>query len=316
MKTYALSSGHEMPALGLGTWKSEPGVVGAAVSAALQTGYRHFDCAPIYGNETEIGAALDAALRAGTIRREDLWITSKLWNSEHGRDRVVPALKQTLRDLRLEYLDLYLVHWPIPIRPGIAFPQNADDFLSLEDQPLADTWAGMEDAVDAGLVRAIGVSNFSPSRLAALADGARIPPAVNQVELHPYLAQAALLAASRDLGVRLTAYSPLGSMDRPARLKKADEPVLLEDPVIRAVAAAHGATPGQVLIAWALARDTAVIPKTSRRERLAENLAAAQLDLTQADLASLDGLDRGYRYVDGSFWCIEGSPHTLDNLWG
>jgi alcohol dehydrogenase (NADP+) len=305
-----------MPALGLGTWKSDPGVVGAAVSAALETGYRHFDCAPIYGNEAEIGAALDAALRAGTVDRESLWITSKLWNSEHGRNRVVPALKKTLRDLRLDYLDLYLVHWPIPIRPGVSFPQTADDFVALEDQPLADTWAGMEDAVDAGLARAIGVSNFSAPRLAELAGGARIPPAVNQVELHPYLAQAALLKAGRDLGVRLTAYSPLGSMDRPARLKKSDEPVLLEDPAVKAVAAAHSATPGQVLIAWALARDTAVIPKTSRRERLAENLAAAQLALTQADLATLDRLERGYRYVDGSFWCIDGSPHTLDNLWG
>ena len=316
MKTYTLSSGHEMPALGLGTWKSDPGVVGAAVTAALETGYRHFDCAPIYGNEAEIGTALDGALRAGTVRREDLWITSKLWNSDHGRDRVVPALQRTLTDLRLEYLDLYLVHWPVPIRPGVSFPQTADDFVALEDQPLAGTWAGMEDAVDAGLARAIGVSNFSARRLTELAHGARIPPAVNQVELHPYLAQEALLEAGRGLGVRLTAYSPLGSMDRPARLKKSGEPVLLEDPAVKAVAAAHGATPGQVLIAWALARDTAVIPKTSRRERLAENLAAAQLELTQADLATLGRLDRGYRYVDGSFWCTEGSPHTLDNLWG
>jgi alcohol dehydrogenase (NADP+) len=316
MKTYRLSSGQEMPALGLGTWKSDPGVVGAAISAALETGYRHVDCAPIYGNEAEIGAVLGAALDAGTVRREDLWITSKLWNNAHGRDRVLPALKDTLRDLRLDYLDLYLVHWPVPIRPGITFPQGAGDFLSLDDQPLADTWAGMEDAVDAGLARAIGVSNFSAPRLAALAAGARIPPAVNQVELHPYLAQSDLLEAARDLGVRLTAYSPLGSMDRPERLKKADEPVLLDDPVVAAVADAHGATPGQVLIAWALARNTAVIPKTSRPERLAENLAAAQLDLTQAGLARLEGLDRGYRYVDGSFWCIPGSPHTLDNLWG
>ena len=315
MKTYTLSSGQEMPALGLGTWKSDPGIVGATIAAALETGYQHFDCAPIYGNEAEIGAVLGSALDAGTVLREDLWITSKLWNSEHGRDRVLPALRQTLRDLRLEYLDLFLIHWPIPIRPGIAFPAVAGDFLSLDDQPLADTWAGMEDAVDAGLVRAIGVSNFSAPRLAALTAGARIPPAVNQVELHPYLAQTALLAAARDLGVRLTAYSPLGSMDRPARLKRDGEPVLLDDPVVGAVADAHGATPGQVLIAWALARDTAVIPKTSRPERLAENLAAAQLDLTKAEIARLDGLDRGYRYVDGSFWCIDGSPHTLDTLW-
>ncbi len=316
MKTCTLAGGQNMPALGLGTWKSDPGVVGAAVSNAIATGYRHFDCAPIYGNEAEIGAALGGALDTGAVRRDQLWITSKLWNSEHGRGRVLPALERTLRDLRLDYLDLYLVHWPVPIRPGLPFPEGPDDFVSLEDQPLADTWAGMEDAVDAGLVRAIGVSNFSAARLAELAAGARIPPAVNQVELHPYLAQEALLATARDLGVTLTAYSPLGSMDRPARLKKADEPILLEDPAVAAIAAAHDASPGQVLIAWALARNTAVIPKTSRTERLAENLAAAGLQLTPSDLASLNALDRGYRYVDGSFWCIEGSPHTLENLWG
>lgn len=316
MKTCTLAGGQNMPALGLGTWKSDPGAVGAAVSNAIATGYRHFDCAPIYGNEAEIGAALGGALDTGAVRRDQLWITSKLWNSEHGRGRVLPALERTLRDLRLDYLDLYLVHWPVPIRPGLTFPEGPDDFVSLEDQPLADTWAGMEDAVDAGLVRAIGVSNFSAARLAELAAGARIPPAVNQVELHPYLAQEALLATARDLGVTLTAYSPLGSMDRPARLKKADEPILLEDPAVAAVATAHDASPGQVLIAWALARNTAVIPKTSRTERLAENLAAAGLQLTPSDLASLNALDRGYRYVDGSFWCIEGSPHTLENLWG
>ncbi len=316
MKTYTLAGGQDMPALGLGTWKSEPGVVGATVSNAIATGYRHFDCAPIYGNEAEIGSALDGALDAGTVSRDELWITSKLWNSEHGRGRVLPALERTLRDLRLDYLDLYLVHWPVPIRPGLTFPEGPDDFVSLEDQPLADTWAGMEDAVDAGLVRAVGVSNFSAARLAELAAGARIPPAVNQVELHPYLAQEALLATARDLGVTLTAYSPLGSMDRPARLKKTDEPILLEDPAVTAVAAAHDASPGQVLIAWALARNTAVIPKTSRTERLEENLAAARLDLSPSDLASLNALDRGYRYVDGSFWCPEGSPHTLENLWG
>lgn len=316
MKSYTLNSGQAMPPLGLGTWKSDPGAVGTAVTAAIETGYRHIDCAPIYANEAEIGEALDAALRRGIAKREELWITSKLWNSCHGRGNVIPALKQTLADLRLDYLDLYLVHWPVPIRAGVGLPEKAEDFLSLKDQPLADTWAGMEDAVDAGLARSIGVSNFSAARMAGIADGARIPPSVNQVELHPYLAQNKLLAAARDLDVRLTAYSPLGSLDRPERLKKADEPVLLEDPVVKDISATHGATPGQVLIAWALARDTAVIPKTSRPERLTENLAAADLSLTAEDLERLGSLDRNYRFVDGSFWCIPGSPHTLDNLWG
>lgn len=310
MKTIELSSGDRFAALGLGTWKSAPGEVGAAVTSALEAGYRHVDCARIYGNEAEIGAALAAS----PVARDDLWITSKLWNTHHAPADVRPAVEQTLADLGVDHLDLYLVHWPVAMRKGAAVPLEAGDLIDLAELPLADTWAAMESLVDAGLCRNIGVSNFSAAKLEALCDGARIRPAMNQVELHPYLQQRGLLETCKSLGVAVTAYSPLGSRDRPAALA-ADAPVLLEDPAVAAIAERRGATPAQVLIAWALERGTAVIPKSVNPARIAENLAAADVSLDAADMAELAELDRELRYVDGSFWAVEGSSYTVESLW-
>lgn len=309
------ADGSTMPALGLGTWKSEPGEVGDAVREALALGYRHFDCAAIYGNEAEIGDALAEALGKGKVAREELWITSKLWNDRHATEDVLPALEETLKALRLSYLDLYLVHWPVALKKGVLLPEGPDDFVGLDDLPLAATWAGMEATVDAGLARHVGVSNFSAAKLAALCADARIQPEVDQVELHPYLAQPALVEACRERSIHVTAYSPLGSRDRPDTLKQADEPVLLEDPAVQAVAERHEATPAQVLIAWALARGTSVIPKSVNPGRLAENFAAQELELSADDVAALDALDRGRRYVSGDFWTPAGSPYTLAGLW-
>jgi alcohol dehydrogenase (NADP+) len=312
---FDLVGGGRMPALGLGTWKSDPGVVGDAVREAIRIGYRHFDCAPIYGNEDEIGQALATAMDTGEVSREDLWVTSKLWNFNHLKGDVVPGLRKTLSDLRLDYLDLYLVHWPVAHKPGVVFPESPEDFLSLEQAPLTDTWAGMEDALNAGLCRYIGVSNFSIRKIADLLQSATIPPAVDQVECHPYFPQRELLAYCRQQGMVLTAYSPLGSADRPARIKRENEPGLLQDPVILGVAAKRGLSAAQVMIAWALQRGTSVIPKSSNPARLAENFAAADAHLEDDDMAAIDALDRGFRYVDGSFWCPEGSPYSLKNLW-
>lgn len=312
---FDLDGGGRMPALGLGTWKSEPGVVGDAVREAIRIGYRHLDCAPIYGNEAEIGTAIDGAVAAGEVRREDLWITSKLWNFNHLREDVLPGLKKTLADLRLEYLDLFLVHWPVAHRPGVVFPEDPADFLSPEEAPLDQTWAGMEEAAKAGLCRHIGVSNFSVRKIGDLLRSASIRPVVNQVECHPYFPQTDLLAYCRQQDIVLTAYSPLGSGDRPARIKREDEPSLLLDPVILEVARRHSLTAAQVLIAWALRRGTSVIPKSSNPARLAENFAAADVQLDAEAMAAIDGLDRHYRYVDGSFWCPEGSPYSLATLW-
>ena len=304
-----------MPALGLGTWKSAPGEVGAAVEEAIRIGYRHIDCAAIYANEAEIGEALARCFAAGVVAREDLWITSKLWNDCHAPEHVGPALEQTLARLGLDYLDLYLVHWPVALRHGKLLPEQPEDFVALSEIPLAATWAAMEDVAADGLARNIGVSNFSARKLEELIDDARVLPAVDQVELHPYLQQPALLDVCDRLGVVLTAYSPLGSGDRPARLREPDEPRLLDDPGIAAIAAAHGVSPAQVLIAWAIARGTAVIPKSVDPGRLAQNFAAAELRLSKADMAAIAELDRARRYVSGSFWAMPGGPYTLASLW-
>lgn len=314
MKTYRLKNGDEMPALGLGTWKSAPGEVGAAVRKAIEIGYRHIDCAAIYQNEAEIGEALEGCFRDGLVEREDLWITSKLWCNRHRRGDVEPAIRETLAALRLDFLDLYLVHWPVAVKSEVLGPDGAEDFLSLKEVPLEETWAGMQDVLELGLTRHIGVSNYSPSKLASHA-GMEHPPEVDQVELHPYLQQPELLEAARAQGVILTAYSPLGSKDRPDSMKGEGEPVLLEDPVVREIAEAAGASPAQVLIAWAIQRGTTVIPKSVNPERLAENFAAASFELSASAMERLEAMDRGRRYVTGEFWERPGGPYTAASVW-
>ncbi|WP_133492299.1 aldo/keto reductase [Alcanivorax sp. 24] len=315
MQTLAFENGDTLPIIGLGTWKSQPGEVHQAVREAIRAGYRHIDCAHIYGNEKEVGQALNEALIAGEVRREELWITSKLWNSAHAPEEVAPALRQTLFDLGLDYLDLYLIHWPVAHKPGVVFPNSAEDLLSLEERPIAATWAALEALVDDGLTRHIGVSNFSIRKLQALLETARIKPAMNQIELHPYLQQNSMLAFCHANGVHLTAYSPLGSFDRPEAFKAADEPVLLEDPVIMEIAERHQASPAQVLIRWATQRGTSVIPKSVNPERLRQNLAAADLELDDRDMDRIAALDKHRRYVSGANWAQPGSPYTLENLW-
>ena len=179
-----------MPILGLGTWKSEPGQVYAAVREAIRLGYRHIDCAMLYGNEGEIGNAIRDAIKEGQVTRKELWTTSKLWCNSHGRDNVEGALEKSLHDLGLDYLDLYLIHWPIPLKPSAVFPSSAADFELPAAVPIRSTWEGMEAAVSAGLTRHIGVSNFSATKLRDLLPHCKIKPEANQEELGPLSWQA------------------------------------------------------------------------------------------------------------------------------
>jgi alcohol dehydrogenase (NADP+) len=301
--------GDAMPALGLGTWRLPPEQTTATVRIALDLGYRHIDAAAIYGNEAQIGAAIKGAIDAGNVQRQELWITSKLWNDCHEPEEVRPALERTLGDLGLEQLDLYLMHWPVAQRRGVAMPSSAADQFGLAQVPLAATWAAMEDLVAAGLTRHIGVSNFSRTKLIALAASARIQPEVLQVERHPLLQQNDLLSYCHTSGIQLTAYAPLGATSdtRP--------PVVLQHPVVVAIAAERQITPAQVLLAWGIGCGTAVIPKSVHPERLAENLAAAAMGLNEAQMARLVAIDGGQRLIDGRFWCLEGGPYTMANLW-
>lgn len=316
MKTLSFANGDAMPILGLGTWKSKSEDVYNAVRSAIKTGFRHIDCAMIYGNEPAVGRALKDAIAERDVSRSELWITSKLWNNSHAEDQVVPALQKTLSDLQLDYLDLYLIHWPIAQQHDVLGAKKADDYISREELPLIATWRGMEQAQQQGLARHIGVSNFAEHHLNEIIEKGSIRPAVNQVELHPYLQQPELVAFCQSHNIHLTAYSPLGSGDRPDGMKGENEPVLFENEVIKAIAAAHDATPAQVLIAWSIHRNVSVIPKSTNPGRIEQNFAAASLELTPEDMNRIAALDRSRRYVDGRFWEVEGGPYTAAALWG
>ena len=315
MKTLNFSNGDQMPIVGLGTWKSAPGEVYAAVREAIRIGYRHIDCALVYGNEAEIGHALRDAIGEGQVTRKELWVTSKLWNNSHGRDNVAGALRTSLQNLALAYLDLYLIHWPIPLKPNAIFPSSAADFLSPSEVPIRSTWEGMEQAVNAGLTRHIGVSNFSAKKLRDLIEHCKIQPEVDQVELHPLLQQTELVRFCASRGIHVTAWAPLGSADRPASVQVPNAPVILENPVIKSIAQGCGCTPAQVLIAWHVNRGISAIPKSVTPSRLRENLAAAQIVLSQEDMGRIAALDQNYRLINGSFWAMEGSPWTLQTIW-
>jgi alcohol dehydrogenase (NADP+) len=318
MKVLKLQSGSELPALGIGTWTLNPSEIRAthaSIRHAIEIGYRHIECAMIYGNEAAVGAAIAESINSGTVTREQLWVTSKLWNDSHAPPDVDSALDKTLADLRLDYLDLYLIHWPVCLRKGTVLPQSAADLLSLEQMPLAETWAALEQTVADGRCRHLGVSNFSAQKLGVLLETATIKPTVTQVELHPYLQQQALVDHAKAHGVVVTAYAPLGSPGRPEMFKRPEEPVLLEDPLIVDIAASLRCSPAQILLAWALARDTAVVVKSFKAPRLAENLAAVEISLSPEIMDQIAGLDRARRYFPADMWACPGSPYTSANIW-
>ncbi|KAF6021985.1 hypothetical protein EB796_019712 [Bugula neritina] len=242
------NNGLTMPQLGYGTWKSKPEEVTEAVKMAIDAGYRHIDCAYCYGNEKEVGAGIKAKIDDGTVKREDLFITGKLWNTFHRRELVDEACQLSLDDLGLEYLDLYLIHWPYGYKEGhFRFPKDENGKFIYSDGSYVDTYKGMEDLVDSGKVKSIGISNFNHQQLQEIVDAARIKPASHQIEHHPYLKQDKLLAYCKERDITVTAHGSIGSRDRPwVTDNKEEHPNILEDPKVLAVAEKHGKTPAQV----------------------------------------------------------------------
>lgn len=309
---YTLNNGNTMPKIGLGTWKSDHGKVYKAVIEALKYGYKHIDCAFIYKNEEEVGNAIKDAIKDKIVTREEIFITSKLWCNSHKPLEVVAAIKHTLHSLKLDYLDMYLIHWPIAFKNSVIFPNNANEMIPLEHLPISETWQGMEEAFKSGLTKNIGVSNFSIKKLQELLKNSVIKPANNQVELHPYLQQNGLLEFCKNNNVLLTAYSPLGS---PSKENIPQNKVLLQDNTIKNIADKHKVTSAQVLIAWGLSRNVAVIPKSVTTERIQQNLDASNIVLDNEDLADIAKLDMHHRYVLGSVFALPNSGYTLNNIW-
>lgn len=303
-----LRGGRRMPAVGLGLWKIEPSAVPSLVQDAVRVGYRHLDSACDYGNEEAVGEGIRAAIADGDCRREDLWVTSKLWNTYHAPQHVRPAVQRTLGDLGLDYLDLYLVHFPIALQfvpfderypPGwLLDPQTPQRGMQPVGIPLAETWRAMEALVDEGVVRHIGVCNYNTALLRDLLSYARIFPAVLQVELHPYLTQEKLVRYCREEGIAVTAFSPLGALSYVPLQMAGEQESVLAEPVVRDVAERHGKTPAQVVLRWGVQRGTSVIPKTSRPERLVENLSLFDFELSDEEMRAITGLDRGRRFND------------------
>ena len=302
MKILKFNNGDTMHAIGLGTWKANGDELKKAVKDALYAGYRHIDTAKNYGNEEIIGEALAEVFAEGEIFREDVFITSKLWNDSHAEGQVIPALQESLRKLQLDRLDLYLIHWPVAFRHGVDFPKKPEDYLTPEDAPLIETWKQMEKAKNLGLTSHIGVSNFSEKKLKALISKAAIKPEMNQVELHPLLQQDALIDYCKSENILVTAYSPLGSGDRSKAMKSEDEPNMLELNVLKEISKDRSATVAQVLIAWHNHRGCAAIPKSTTKEHIISNFRAADVSLIESDMKKIAKLDRHYRYINGKFF--------------
>jgi D-xylose reductase len=302
-----------MPMIGLGLWKVDGAAAPGLVEEAARAGYRHFDCASDYGNEAEVGAGLQKIERSGLVRREELWITSKLWNTSHAAEHVRPACERSLRDLKLEYLDLYLIHFPIALEyvspekryPAGWFhdPDAADPRMKPARVPISETWQAMEELVAAGLVKNIGVSNFATSLLRDLLSHAKIPPAVVQVEMHPYLTQEKLVRFCQQEKVGVTAFSPLGARSYVPLGMATEADSVLNEQVVRDTAARHKKTPAQVVLHWAVQRGTAAIPKSTNPERLRENLSIFDFELTAEEMAAISALDRNRRFNDPGVFC-------------
>ena len=314
-----LWTGARMPAIGLGTFGSDRFSgedIAKAVIGAAEVGYRHFDCAKVYGNEHLIGASLEAII-AGGIPREELFVTSKLWNDKHAPADVIPTFKESLRDLRLEYLDLYLIHWPFPNHHavGVDVTSRAHDAKPYIHEEFMATWRELEKLVDQGLVRHIGTSNMTIPKLKLVLRDARIKPACNEMELHPCFQQAELFKFVVDNGIVPIGFAPIGSPTRPDRDRTAEDAVDIEDPAIQAIAKRLGVHPATVCVKWAVQRGQVPIPFSIYRNEYLSNLRSTVSEpLTEEEMKAVAGAERNSRLIKGQvFLWKEGQ--TWEDLW-
>ncbi len=313
-----LYTGARIPAIGLGTFGSDhvsAAEVAAAVEGAAAVGYRHFDCASVYGNEAEIGHALKQILRG--VEREQLWITSKLWNDRHGEGQVIASCRQSLSDLKVNYLDLYLVHWPFPNYhpPGCDVSSRSDDARPYIHDEFMKTWRQMEKLVDLGLVRHIGTSNMTIPKLTLLLRDARVKPAVNEMELHPHFQQPELFAFVTSNGMVPVGYCPIGSPGRPQRDRTPEDTAPTQDAVILKIANRLGVHPAIVCVKWAVQRGQVAIPFSTKRDHFLSNLEGVVSEpLSDGEMREISRIDRNCRLIKGQvFLWKEGQ--SWEDLW-
>lgn len=314
-----LYTGEMMPGIGLGTFGSDYvplQAVADAVKAAAGVGFRHFDCASVYGNEAFIGNSFRELFASG-LDREEIWVTSKLWNDKHGEHDVIPACQKSLADLGLQYLDMYLVHWPFPnhhppgcdvgSRSSLAQPYMHDNYMR--------TWRKMEELVDRGLVRHIGTSNMTIPKLRLLLRDARIKPAINEMEIHPHFQQTEFFHFLLDNDIEPVAFSPLGSPARPERDRTPEDTSPIEDPVIVEIARKHQIHPANVCIKWAVQRGQTPIPFSVNRSHFLSNLQAAVIDpLTAEEMTAIEKMDRNCRLIKGQVFLWK-ENQSWEDLW-
>jgi D-xylose reductase len=306
-----------IPPVGFGCWKLDTPQTSSkdAVYDALKSGYRHIDSACDYGNEEKVGQGIAKFLSEGAAKREDLWITSKLWNTDHAKDDVEAACRRTMKDLGVDYLDLYLIHFPIALKhvdhdvryppEWIHDPNAASPRMEGADVPIHETWEAMENLVAKGLVKNIGVCNFNAALLMELLKSAKIKPSVNQIELHPALQQNRLIEFCKGKDIQVVAFSPLGSSGYVSiDMDKGSGVGLLQDPQIIELGKKHGKTAAQVILRWNIQRGCCIIPKSSTIARMKENLSAKDFVLDEEDMAYMSTLERNCRYNDPGVFCV------------